>query len=149
MGEVTKFIGSAFSSAPGTQLLEIDSRPSGDDDGDMKTLTVVPVVEGRQAVATGVCGGQHQQTSVSRTALDRIHPIVGPYREGAAREFDVEPQVIMNVAVAGPDKSDRGKCGIKVGLRRRAGEDEIHVDGYAPRVYSAAHAPPVSTALIP
>ncbi len=114
--------------APIADFRKRDAIPDGDRDRHPQALTVVPMVEGRQAVSAGVGGRERQGPRTTAAAPDGPDVEVLSDAERPAGELNVECSVWVNVAIPVPIESERRHRLVERFRRGRLRQDEVHID---------------------
>ena len=108
-------------------LIAFDRLPVRDCDGRPQAMPVVPVEEGRKAIAAGV-GGRKRHDATCANAVDgRPNLSILTHRQGARKELDEKAHQRMFVMAALPEKPRVLHRGIEPLRRHFVLDDEVEV----------------------
>jgi hypothetical protein len=117
----------SFGLAPGADLSEIEFVAARNREGDFETLSIVPVIEGSETIAAGVCGRQGAYPDSRGGDLNRPDVVVRANGERTRREFDDVRQVRMNVAIVAPAKPELAERLVDDSLLRISLRHEVDI----------------------
>lgn len=92
-----------------------------------EALSIVPVVEGGQPVATGIGGRKGKGKTFGCVELDGVEIQIPSYRERTAREFHPQWRARMKITIPFAREPDSRHGSIEIGHLDSALQDEIEI----------------------
>jgi hypothetical protein len=127
-----KPLGRTLSTAPLSDLVDVDPVSQPDSYGSIEALSIVPVIEPREPIAAGIRRREKPYSGGPTAAdfsFDWSHREIAADPEWAGRKFDEEACLRVEILVAAPMETNAGHHLVELTLSRFGLKDEIQVFG--------------------
>lgn len=125
--EHTKLGVGSLCARPPADVVQIHRLRAGDQDGLLKSLSIIPVVKRSQAILHAIRGREQAQCAKGRSSLSRSDNALVADHQWACRELDHPPCLRMSEVSVALDKAESGKRISQLTPGKEAFLDEVQV----------------------